>query len=40
MMRQRLECYLRVEGCMLIGDIMTTSWLFKIIWSESDIAIA
>ena len=40
MMRQRLECYLRFEGCLLIGDIRTTDWLFKIILCESVINIA
>ena len=38
--RQRQECYLRVEGCLLIGDIRTTDLLFKIISSESAIAVA
>ena len=37
MKRQRIECYLRVEGCLLIGDIRTTAWLFKIIWCVSAI---
>ena len=39
MNRHRLECYLIVEGCLLIGDIRTTAWLFKLIWCESDIDI-
>ena len=38
--RQRLECYLRVEGCLLISDIRTAAWLFKFISCESNIAIA
>ena len=39
-MRQRLECYLRFEGYLLIGDIRTTDGLFNIIWCEAAIAIA
>ena len=39
MMRQRLECYLRMEGCLVIVDIRNTDWLFKIIWCESAITL-